>query len=128
MLKLCSCYVARVFLSHLFIIPYFFDFKQVLRQALNLFFTRERRTEEWDLKDTTSSPSASSFESSKLCSIGHSLPVSSSKHFWALQGIFFLRVLPQGKTRSGRAAGKSVLQPFIHLPLPEVCRWQTCKK
>ena len=66
MLKLCSCYVARVFLSHLFIIPYFFDFKQVLRQALNLFFTRERRTEEWDLKDTTSSPSASSFESSKL--------------------------------------------------------------
>ena len=31
MLKLCSCYVARVFLSHLFIIPFFFDFKQVLR-------------------------------------------------------------------------------------------------
>ena len=30
MLKLCSCYVARVFLSHLFIIPFFFDFKQVL--------------------------------------------------------------------------------------------------
>ena len=89
MLKLRSCYVARVFLSHLFIIPFFFDFKQVLRQALNLFFTRERRTEEWDLKDATSLPSASSFEFSKLCSIGHSLPVSSSKHFWALQGIFF---------------------------------------
>ena len=32
MLKLCSCYVARVFLSHLFIIPLFFDFKQVLTQ------------------------------------------------------------------------------------------------
>ena len=32
MLKLCSCYVARVFLSHLFIIPFFFDFKQVLRK------------------------------------------------------------------------------------------------
>ena len=31
MLKLRSCYVARVFLSHLFIIPFFFDFKQVLR-------------------------------------------------------------------------------------------------
>ncbi|MFC2329754.1 MAG: hypothetical protein ACFNKL_01585, partial [Treponema sp.] len=25
----------------------------------------------------------------ETCSIGHSLPVSSSKHFWALQGIFF---------------------------------------
>ena len=36
MLKLCSCYVARVFLSHLFIIPFFFDFKQVLREAYEL--------------------------------------------------------------------------------------------
>ena len=35
MLKLCSCYVARVFLSHLFIIPYFFDFKQVLRPPVD---------------------------------------------------------------------------------------------
>ena len=34
MLKLRSCYVARVFLSHLFIIPFFFDFKQVLRTRL----------------------------------------------------------------------------------------------
>ena len=34
MLKLCSCYVARVFLSHLFIIPFFFDFKHVLRNAV----------------------------------------------------------------------------------------------
>ena len=33
MLKLCSCYVARVFLSHLFIIPFFFDFKQVLKEV-----------------------------------------------------------------------------------------------
>ena len=35
MLKLCSCYVARVFLSHLFIIPFFFDFKQVLRTPVD---------------------------------------------------------------------------------------------
>ena len=34
MLKLCSCYVARVFLSHLFIIPLFFDFKQILSGTL----------------------------------------------------------------------------------------------
>ena len=33
MLKLRSCYVARVFLSHLFIIPFFFDFKQVLKEV-----------------------------------------------------------------------------------------------
>ena len=49
-----------------------------------IFFTRERRTEEWDLKDITSSPSASSFENSKLAQ-----PVIARRFFtWTPADIF----------------------------------------
>ena len=57
----------------------------------------------------------------ETCSIGHSLPVSSSKHFWALQGIFFASFAARKnskRTGSGKISFTTVYSSSAARSLP----------